>query len=122
MPRSKNHFQIVACAQRYNLFLADTLLDAFEVGFNGLLQLVGPRMFVGNLAQHFGNDQILALVNAKVRMIGVIRIHLCVHGQRQIEHFGAHRSQSLFGIREHLFGSDLRLHHQPEFLIVGFLA
>ena len=64
----------------------------------------------------------LAFVDAEFRVIAVVRVHLLMHGQRQLQHFGAHRLQSCFCICEDLFWSDISFHYQLEFLIVEFLS
>ena len=77
---------------------------------------------VGYFGKHFADDEILAVSPADVRVIAVIRIHLLVHGQRQLEHLRAYRFQVRFGIRQQLFRSNVGFHHQLEFLVVEFFA
>ena len=54
--RSRNDLQVLARTQRYDLFLSNELLDAFQVSFNGQLQVVALCVIVGNFGQHLADD------------------------------------------------------------------
>ena len=80
-------------------------------------------MLVGNFPQNFANDQVLAVVNGEVGVVAVVRIHLLVHRQRQLEHFGADRAAVRSSASASTCsGVDVCFHHQPEFRIVELFA
>ena len=120
--RRRYHFQVVARAKRDDLLLANKLRDPGEIGLDGLLQLIAARMLVRYFLQDFSDNQILAIVNTKLRMVVVPRVHLRVQRKRDLQHFGAHRFHVLFRVGQDLFRCHRRFHHQLEFLIVEFFA
>ena len=40
--------------------IANELLDAIQISFNGLLQLVAPWTIIGNFVQNLAYDQVLS--------------------------------------------------------------
>ena len=120
--RGGYHFQVIARGERDDLLLADELGDAGEVGLNGGLQLIAAGVVLGYFLQHFLDDQILPVGWGEIRVVVVVRIHLCVQGQRDLQHFGAHGLHVLLGAGQHFRGGDGSFHHQRELLIVEFLA
>ncbi len=103
-------------------FIDDELGDAGEIGLNSGHQLIAVGMVVRNFVENFADDFVLAVVFVQVGMVGVIGVHLRVHGNCELEHFGAHGFHFRFGVGEDLFGGDRRFHHEAEFFVVQRFA
>ncbi len=115
-------FQVVAGAEADDFFVADELSDVGELRFDGFLEPVAGSVIVGNLGEDFGDDQVLALMRGELGVVGVRRIHLSVHGQCEVEHFGADGGHFLFGVGEDLLGRHGSFHDKAEFFVVERLA
>ncbi len=96
--------------------------DADEIGLDILLQLAALRMLLGNFVEHLADDFVFAVAAGEIGMVAVAGKHLRVHGQRELQHFGADGFQLLLGIGEKLIGRDVGFHHEAEFLIVEIFA
>ena len=120
--RRRYHLQVVARGERDNFFSR----------MNCLMLSTSPSTACCSWSRRGCSSDILcrtspmilflAIAAGQVGMASVVRIHLCVHWQRQRQHFRADRLYTRSPHLPALFGVDRGLHHQPEFRIVKLFA
>ena len=120
--RGGDDFQIVARAKGDNFLFLNEFGDTGEVGLDGGHQLVAVRVGVRNFIEDFADDLVFAIVRGEIGVVGVIGIHARVHGERELEHFGADVFHFALGVGQNLFGRDRRFHHEAELFVVERLA